>query len=273
MKKGFFNKKSNIFSLLIIFLFLCCSLFAPLISPHDPYEIHLDSSLRGPSRSFPCGQDNLGRDVLSRLIHGSRVSMTVSIATVSVSLIIGILIGSIAGYFSGWADELIMRLIDILLAFPGILLAIALSSVLGPSLKNIVIALSAIGWTGYARITRAQFLSIRERDFVIAAKSSGASAGRIIIKHILPNALSPLLVEASFGMAGAVVAEGALSFLGLGIQPPYPSWGSMLGEGRDYLLIASHLTIFPGIAIMAIVLAFNFIGDGLRDLMDIRETK
>lgn len=199
--------------------------------------------------------------------------MMVSIASVSISLLIGIIIGSIAGYFSGWVDELIMRIIDIFLAFPGILLAIALSSILGPSLKNIIIALSAIGWTGYARIARAQFLSIRERDFVLAARSTGASSMRVILKHILPNALSPLIVEASFGMAGAVVAEAALSFLGLGIQPPYPSWGSMLGEGRDYLLVAPHLTIFPGIAIMLVVLAFNFIGDALRDLMDVKETK
>jgi peptide/nickel transport system permease protein len=207
------------------------------------------------------------------MIYGSRISLIVGILVVSISLTIGLSIGSMAGYFGGIIDEAIMRLVDVFLAFPGILLAIAITAVLGPSLRNVLIALCLMGWVGYARIIRGQILAVRDLEYVQAAQANGASPLRIMIRHILPNILAPVIVEATFGMAGAIIAEAGLSFLGLGIQPPSPSWGSMLAEGRQFLLLAPHLTTFPGLAIMLTVLGLNFVGDGLRDAMDVRKDR
>lgn len=243
---------------------------APLVSPYSPTEQALREGLRGPSAAHVFGQDRLGRDVLSRVLHGARISLWVGTLAVGISVALGLVVGSLAGALGGLVDDAVMRLIDILQAFPGILLAIAFAAVLGPSLLNVVLALSLIGWVGYARLVRGQILVVRELDFVHAAAALGAGRGRIILRHLLPNILAPVIVEASFGMAGAIVGEASLSFLGLGTQPPTPSWGTMLNEARHYLLVAPHLVVFPGLAIMIVVLGLNFLGDGLRDLLDPR---
>ena len=249
------------------------ALFAPWLSPHDPYAVHLEDKLQGPSGESPLGKDALGRDVLSRVLYGARVSVLVGLSTVSVSLAVGLLLGFLAGYYGGVLDEVIMRLVDILLAFPGILLAIAMTAILGPSLRNVILALCVTGWVGYARITRAQVLALREAEFVQAARSLGVPDRRILALHILPNILAPLIVEATFGMAGAILGEAGLSFLGLGVQPPTASWGSMLNEGRQFLLVSPHMTLSPGVAIMTVVLGLNFLGDALRDRLDVRRER
>ncbi len=253
---------------IILALLIAVALAAPFLSPHSPVGQDLPQGLSPPSLAHPLGQDKLGRDILSRIIWGSRVSLQVGLITVAISALLGSLLGALAGYRGGIVDEVIMRTTDIFLAFPGILLAIALMASLGPSLSNVIIALSVLGWVGYARLVRGQVLSLKESDFVKAAVALGSGERRVILRHLLPNALSPVLVEATFGMAGAIVAEAGLSFLGLGTQAPRPSWGAMLSEGRDFLLIAPHLTLFPGLAIMVVVLGLNFLGDGLRDLLD-----
>jgi peptide/nickel transport system permease protein len=207
---------------------------------------------------------------LSRTIYGSRVSLLVGVATVALSLSIGFALGALAGYFGGWLDQLLMRLVDILLAFPGILLAIAFTAVLGPGLDHVILALCLIGWTGYARLVRGEILALREREFVHAARALGCAPGRVILRHLLPNLLPPLIIQATFGLAAAIVAEGSLSFLGLGVEPPTPSWGSMLNEGRQFLLVAPHLTTYPGLAIMITVIALNLIGDALQDRLNAR---
>jgi peptide/nickel transport system permease protein len=257
--------------LAVVVLLLIVAAFAPLLAPFDPGAQALDSGLSGPSRSHWLGQDRLGRDLLSRLLHGARISVAVGLGTVSLSLAIGLLVGSASGFFGGKVDHLFMRLADVLLAFPGILLAIAITSVLGPSLRNVLIALSALGWVGYARLIRGQILKVREMEFVQSARAVGTPPARLLRVHILPNAISPVIVEATFGIARAIVAEAGLSFLGLGVAPPTPSWGAMISEGRHFLFVAPHLTTIPGIAIMITVMAFNFLGDGIRDAMDVRE--
>jgi peptide/nickel transport system permease protein len=246
------------------------AVFAPFLAPYDPTAIMLAEGLSGPSITHPLGQDKLGRDILSRIIYGARISLYVGIFTVAISAVVGSAVGALAGYLGGFVDEAVMRLIDVLLAFPGILLAIAIMAILGPSLNNVVIALALLGWVTYARLVRGQVLALRELEFVHAARALGADARRIITRHLMPNVLGPVIVQATFGMAGAIVAEAGLSFLGLGTQPPTPSWGSMLNDGREFLLTAPHLTTIPGIAIMVVVLGLNFLGDGLRDVLDPR---
>ena len=253
---------------LIVILAIVAALAGPLLWPYDPSAQELARRLEPPSLTHPLGLDELGRDILARLLQGARISLLVGIAVVSVSSTVGMLFGSIAGYFGGRIDDVISRVIDVLMAFPGILLAIALVAVLGPSLLNVVLALSIIGWVGYARLVRGQALRAREFEFVQAARASGASAARIVLRHVLPTAIPAVVVQATLGMAGAIIAEAALSFLGLGVQPPTPSWGTMLDAGRAHLFDAPHLTIFPGLAIAALVLGFNFLGDGLRDRVD-----
>jgi peptide/nickel transport system permease protein len=240
------------------------------LAPRDPISQNLDQDLVAYSSSHPLGTDKLGRDILSRIIYGGRVSLLVGIAAVALSSAIGVAIGSLSGYFGGWVDQLLMRLIDILMAFPGILLAIAFTAVLGPGLDHVVLALCLIGWTGYARLVRGEILALRERDFIHAARALGGSPGRVILRHLLPNLLPPLLIQATFGLAAAIVAEGSLSFLGLGVEPPTPSWGSMLNDGRQFLLVAPHLTTYPGLALMITVLALNLVGDALQDRLDTR---
>ena len=270
---GIGNQKNRpaAFGLLILGGLLVTAMMAPWLAPRDPAAVRLSESLERPTLSCPLGKDPLGRDVLSRLVYGARVSVVVAFTTVAISLAAGTLLGILAGYYGGILDDLIMRVVDILLAFPGILLAVALTSVLGPSLRNVVLALCVMGWVGYARIVRAQVLAIRERDFVQAARAIGAEDFRILWRHILPNVLAPLVVEATFGASGAILGEAGLSFLGLGTQPPSPSWGSMLNEGRQFLFVAPHLTLAPGIAIMIVVLGLNFLGDGLRDRLDVKQ--
>ena len=253
--------------ILTVFL-IVVALAAPLLSPYDPNLQETSRRLEAPSKSHPLGLDDLGRDVLSRILWGARVSLRVGFSVVIIASLIGVTLGAISGYFGGIVDTLIMRLTDILLAFPGILLAIALVAVLGPSLNNVILALATIGWVGYARLVRGQVLKVREMEYVTAAKAIGAKSPRVIVRHVLPNVMNPVIVMATLGLAGAILSEAALSFLGLGVQPPTPSWGAMLTAGRRYLGLANHLAIFPGAAIMAAVMGLNFLGDGLIDALD-----
>ena len=252
----------------IVALAIGLALFGPALSPYDPATQELARRLEGPSLQHPFGLDELGRDILTRIASGARISLLVGLAVVSVSSLAGMFFGSVAGYFGGRVDDVISRVIDVLMAFPGILLAIALVAVLGPSLVNVVLALSVIGWVGYARLVRGQALRAREFEFVQAARALGAGSPRIVLRHVLPTTLPSVVVQATLGMAGAIIAEASLSFLGLGVQPPTPSWGTMLDAGRAHLFDAPHLTIFPGVAIALLVLGFNFLGDGLRDRVD-----
>jgi peptide/nickel transport system permease protein len=246
------------------------AVFAPALAPYSPAAQNLAHDLAVSSGDHLLGTDKLGRDVLSRVLFGSRISLAVGATTVAASLAIGLSLGALSGFFGGRTDRLLMRLVDILMAFPGILLAIAMTAVLGPGLHHVVIALALIGWTGYARLVRGEILSLREKDFVQAALALGGSPARVIARHIVPNLLPALLIQATFGMAAAIIAEGSLSFLGLGAEPPTPSWGAMLNEGRQFILVAPHLTTYPGLAITITVLALNLAGDGLRDRLEKR---
>ena len=254
--------------LILTLLLVLAALAAPLLATHDPNQQDTSRRLEAPSNEHLLGLDDLGRDVYSRIVYGARVSLRVGFSVVLAASLIGVTLGAISGYFGGWADVIVMRLCDILLAFPGILLAIALVAVLGPNLINVILALSIIGWVGYARLVRGQVLKVREMEYVTAAKALGAKSPRVIVKHVLPNVINPVIVMATLGLAGAILAEAALSFLGLGVQPPTPSWGAMLTSGRRYLGLANHLAIFPGAAIMLAVMGLNFLGDGLIDGLD-----
>jgi len=253
---------------IIVLAAALAALVGPGLTGLDPAAQDLALRLTGPSLSHPFGLDELGRDILARVLAGARISFLVGLTVVSVSASIGTMLGAVAGYFGGVLDDMISRTIDLLLAFPGLLLAIALVAVLGPSLANVLFALTIIGWVGYARLVRGQVLRAREFDYVLAARAQGASVSRVLWRHVIPAALPVVVVQATLGMAGAIIGEAALSFLGLGVQPPTPSWGTMLNGGRAHLLDAPHLTIFPGGAIALLVLGFNFLGDGLRDATD-----
>ena len=252
----------------IVVFGVVAALIGPLVTHVDPAAQDLALRLAGPTAAHPLGLDELGRDILARVLAGARISLLVGLTVVSVSALVGTLLGTIAGYFGGLADDVIGRVIDVLLAFPGLLLAIALVAVLGPSLGNVLFALTAIGWVGYARLVRGQVLRAREFEYVQAARALGAPTVRILWRHVVPNAIPAVVVQSTLGMAAAIIGEAALSFLGLGVQPPTPSWGTMLNGGRAHLLDAPHLTIFPGLAIALLVLGFNFLGDGLRDVTD-----
>jgi peptide/nickel transport system permease protein len=254
----------------IIFVLIVIAILAPFIAPSDPIEQNLEHRLLPPNTEYLLGTDNLGRCILSRLIHGASVSLLISVMVVGISTFVGVTLGLLAGYRGGFIDELIMRIVDILLAFPGIILALVVVGILGPSLYNVMLALAVVGWTSYARVVRGSVLSVKEKEFVEAARALGASDTRIMFRHILPNIMAPVIVMATLGMAHVILAAAALSFLGLGAQPPIPEWGSMLDGGRAFMRTAPHLTIFPGLAIMVTVLAFNFLGDGLRDVLDPR---
>ncbi|MBV9496883.1 MAG: ABC transporter permease [Acidobacteria bacterium] len=247
---------------------LLMAVAAPLLAPYDPAEQDLAHRLDGPSKQHLLGLDELGRDVLSRIIWGARVSLRVGFSVVVIAALIGATLGAIAGYFGGAWDTIVMRITDILLSFPGILLAIAMVAVLGPSVNNVILALVVVAWVGYARLVRGQVLKVREMEYVTAAKALGARSPRVIALHVLPNVINPVIVMATLGLAGTILAEASLSFLGLGVQPPTPSWGSMLTYGRQYLGRANHLAIYPGIAIMLAVMGLNFLGDGLIDALD-----
>ncbi len=256
---------------ILVILFVILALFAPWIAPQDPSAIDLPNRLGSASHSHWLGTDELGRDILSRVIYGARVSMFVGSCIVLTSLVLGLIIGSIAGYYGGWIDQFFnVVVMNAFLSFPGILIAIAFVAFRGPGIGNLVIALSISGWVGYARLVRGQVLAAREREFVEAARAIGASDLRIITRHILPNIIQPVVVQSAIGMAGAILAEATMSFLGLGVPPPTASWGSMLNDGRAHLFDAPHLVLFPALAVMLAVLSFNFIGDALRDYLDPR---
>jgi peptide/nickel transport system permease protein len=257
--------------LVLVIGFVLCALLAPWLAPRDPAFIELPARLAGPSVQHWLGTDELGRDMLSRLLYGARISLLVGGSVVAASLFLGLLFGSLAGYYGGLVDRIFTVIVmNAFLAFPGFLLAIAFVAFLGPGLFNLILALSIGGWVGYARLVRAQVLAAREREFVEAARALGASDWRVITRHILPNIIQPVIVQAAIGMAGAVLAEATMSFLGLGVPPPTASWGSMLNDGRAHLFDAPHLVLFPAAAVMLAVLSFNFIGDGLRDYLDPR---
>jgi peptide/nickel transport system permease protein len=246
------------------------SVFAPLLSPHDPSAIDIKSILTGPSLAHPFGTDDLGRDVLSRMIWGARVSLKVGFSAVGIATLIGILLGALAGYYGGVLDGMIMRAVDIMLTLPTIFLILAVIAILEPSIWNIMVVIGLTSWMEPARLIRAEFLSLKEREFVVAARAIGASDARIIFRHVLPNGLSPILVSATLGIGGAILIESALSFLGLGVQPPTPSWGSLLASGKDNIEIAWWLSAFPGLAILLTVLGYNLLGEGIRDALDPR---
>jgi peptide/nickel transport system permease protein len=255
----------------LVVVFAVFAFFAPWIAPQDPASINLPARLDTPSRAHWFGVDELGRDILSRVVYGARISMVVGTSVVLTSLALGLIIGSIAGYYGGAIDRFVnVVLMNAFLSFPGILLAIAFIAFRGPGIFNLVLALSLGGWVGYARLVRGQVLAAREREFVEAARALGASDLRIITRHILPNIIQPVVVQAAIGMAGAILAEATMSFLGLGVPPPTASWGAMLNDGRAHLFDAPHLVLFPALAVMLAVLSFNFIGDALRDYLDPR---
>jgi len=255
----------------LVAVFVVFALFAPWIAPQNPSNIDLPSRLQPPSGAHWFGTDELGRDIFSRVIYGARISMLVGSSVVAGSLLLGLILGSIAGYYGGLADRFFnVILMNAFLSFPGILLAIAFVAFLGPGIFNLILALCIGGWVGYARLVRAQVLAVKEKEFVEAARALGASDWRIVTRHILPNIIQPVIVQAAIGMAGAVLAEATMSFLGLGVPPPTASWGSMLNDGRAHLFDAPYLVLFPALAVMLAVLSFNFIGDALRDYMDPR---
>jgi peptide/nickel transport system permease protein len=256
--------------LVLITLFALAAAFAPLLAPANPLKQVLSTRLKPPSSAHWLGTDQLGRDLLSRMIFGARISLLVGLVVVSLAGSLGTFVGLIAGYTGGWLDEGLMRLTDVFLAFPALILAMAISGALGPSLTNAMIAIAVVTWPIYARLVRSQVLSLREREYVEAARSLGASTPRILWQHILPNTLAPLLVQASFDMGGAILAAAGLSFIGFGTQPPTPEWGVMISEGRNYITTQPWLSLFPGLAILFTVAAFNLIGDGLRDALDPR---
>ena len=252
-------------------LLVIVALAAPWLAPYDPVAQNLPARLVPPTAAHWMGTDELGRDILSRIIFGTRVSMLVSISVVFGAGIIGLAIGAVAGYFGGWIDRFVnIILINAFLSFPGILLAIAFAAFLGPGLDKVILALVVTGWAGYARLARAQILQAKEMEYVLAARSLGASHARILVRHLLPNILQPVLVQATIAMAGAILAESTLSFLGVGVLAPLPSWGAMLNDARGHLFDAPHLVIFPALAVMTAVLAFNLLGDALRDWLDPR---
>lgn len=260
-----------VFGVFLILLFVLCAIFGPLIAPRDPASIDLAARLQSPSLQHLFGTDELGRDILSRILYGARISMIVGSSVVAGSLLLGTLIGSLAGYYGGRLDRFFNVIVmNAFLSFPGILLAIAFVAFLGPGLWNLILALVIGGWVGYARLVRAQVLAAREREYVEAARALGASDWRILVRHILPNIMQPVIVQAAIGMAGAILAEGTMSFLGLGVPPPVPSWGAMLNDGRSHLFDSPHVILFPAFAVMLAVLAFNFVGDAMRDYLDPR---
>jgi len=265
-----FRNKLAIIGMVILGLFVFCALFAPWIAPYDPIAQDVTKRREPPSWEHPFGLDEVGRDLLSRVIYGARVSLYVGVASVSLAIIAGTLIGAVSGYAGGWIDNLVMRIMDIMLAFPSLLLAIAIVAILGPGLLNMLYAIAFVSIPAYARIVRASVLAAKEMDYTLAARAIGCSSSRILFRHIMPNCLTPIIVQGTLGIATAILDAAGLSFLGLGAQPPTPEWGAMLGQGRGSVFTAPHVVIFPGLAIMLSVLGFNLLGDGLRDALDPR---
>ena len=269
--RRFSSHKGALLGIAIIVLLVFIALTAQWFAPYNPNETNLRLRGASPSSEHIFGNDDIGRDILSRIMYGSRVALMVGIISTTIAVTIGVLVGSMAGYFGGWVDSVLSRLIDTLMAFPILALLLTLSALLGPSLRNVIIIVGVTFWASYARVIRAEVLSLRERDYVLAARASGASDRRIILQHIVPNAIGPVIILASLAIGGVIIFESALSFLGMGISRPTPSWGTMLSDGRDHIRNYPHIAIAPGLAISVTVLAFNLIGDGLRDALDPRE--
>jgi len=260
----------NLVALALIAVFAFCALFAPLIAPYDPLLQDLGSRLMPPSPAHWLGTDSLGRDIASRILYGARISLIIGVVVVASAGVFGTVVGLVAGYAGGLVDEALMRLTEVFLAFPALILAMAIAGALGPSLSNAIIAIAAVTWAVYARLTRGQILSVRRREFVEAARAIGASWVRILWQHLLPNVLAPLMIQASFDLGSAIIAAAGLSFIGFGAQPPTPEWGVMISEGRNYINTQPWLSLFPGLAILLAVGSFNLLGDGLRDAFDPR---
>ena len=268
--KGLRENRLALFGGCVICLLAVVALLAPWLSVYNPSAIDPQSVLLPPCRAHPLGTDHLGRDLLSRVIWGTRVSLEVGVISVGIACIVGTLVGGLAGFYGGWIDSVLMRLVDVMLCFPTFFLILAVIAVLEPSIWNIMVVIGVTSWMGIARLVRAEVLSLREREFVLAAKALGIPPRRILIRHILPNALAPVLVAATLGVGAAILTESALSFLGIGVQPPTPSWGSILAVGKDYIEVAWWLSLFPGLAILLTVLGYNLLGEGIRDAVDPR---
>ena len=271
--RRFRRNRLAVAGLVVLILFVLSAIFAPWLAKHDPNRNNLRERNQPPSREHPLGTDDMGRDILARTLYGGRISLTVGLVSVGISLSIGLILGSLAGFFGGMVDTLIMRLADIFYSFPFLILAITIAAIFGPSIYNTMIILGVLSWPGPARLLRAEFLKLKTTDFVTAATGIGASPARIMFRHILPNAFSPLLVSATLGVASSILSEAGLSFLGLGVPPPAPSWGNMLNRARPLHILANMpwMWVPPGLAILVVVLAINFAGDGLRDAFDPRQ--
>ena len=256
--------------LILVLGLFAVALLAPWLAPYDPNFINLKQVLMPPSPDHLLGTDTLGRDVLSRIIFGAQISLLVGFVAVGIATLIGLFVGALAGYYGGWVDSALMRLVDLMLCFPTLFLILAIIAMLGPSIWNIMAVIGLTGWMGVARLVRAEFLSLREREFVTAARALGAGDTRLILRHLLPNALTPVMVSATLGVAGAILTESALSFLGLGVQAPTPSWGNILTAGKDNIEIAWWLSVFPGLAILVTVMSYNLLGEGIREAIDPR---
>ncbi|MCE5209827.1 MAG: ABC transporter permease [Chloroflexi bacterium] len=266
------NKFALIGLTILVFLALI-AIFAPVVAPYDPIKMDLNNSLQPPNSEHLLGTDKLGRDMLSRLIYGSRISLTIGFIVEGIALLLGVTLGAVAGYFGGIIDNIIMRIVDVVIAFPFLILAIAIVAIVGPSLTNMMLVLGCVVWIDYARIIRGMFLSLKEEEFVVAARVIGAKDSRIIFRHVLPSTMGVIIVQATFGIASAILSASSLSYLGMGAQPPTPEWGAMLSEARPYLRTLPMMTFAPGLAIMITVLAINFVGDALRDAFDPRVLK
>ena len=266
--KRFFKNKLSILGLAVVTILILVSLLAGVLRPYDPLKISISNRTQGPSPTHYLGTDHFGRDIYSRILSGAKISLTVGILSVALGALIGIILGAIGGYFGGWLDYVIVLIMDTIISFPATLLAIGLMSVMGLGVTNIIVALAFIGIPVYGRVVRGAVLSIREKEYIEAARASGSSHLKLILIHVLPNAMAPLIVVTTIGVANAILIEAALSFLGLGVAPPAPSWGNMLADGRNFITQAPWMTIFPGIAISITVLGFNTLGDGLRDVLD-----
>ena len=264
------KNKMVLFGLIIVSALVLISIAAPVIAPYEPTEINIEEALLPPSASHIFGTDDLGRDLFSRMVYGARISMFVGFIAVGIALLIGVILGSISGFYGGKTDMIIMRFVDIMLCFPTFFLMLSVIAVLEPNITNIMVVIGVTGWMGIARLIRAEILSLKEREFIIAAKAMGASDFRIIVKHLIPNAMAPVLVSGIMGMASAILIESSLSFLGLGVQPPTPSWGNILMEGKGALGVAWWMMLIPGFAILTTVLGYNLLGEGIRIMMNKR---
>jgi peptide/nickel transport system permease protein len=271
--RRFRKETTAIIGLVIIILFVALAALAGLIGPYPPLEQNISASLAAPSAEHLFGADKLGRDIFSRILHGARISLFTGLAVVVSAACVGTLVGTVAGYLGGWWDEAIMRVTDIFFAFPSLILAMAIAGALGPSLENALIAVAVVSWPVYARLVRGQVLVLRNQEFVLAARAVGVSHAGILLRHVLPNTLSPLLVQASFDMGGTILAVSGLSFIGFGAQPPTPEWGVMISEGRNYITTQWWTSFFPAMAMLLVVTGFNLVGDGLRDILDPRLNK